>query len=436
MRSFIYKFLVLIAIGIGALGTSFISSAQTITELQNSISSTSDKIKQLELEIKQFESDLDKTRTLKNTLKNLVAQLDLTRKKLEADIQVTSTKVENTDLKIRQLDSEIFVKQADMDSREAALVEALRGIHERDSQNLTEVALSDESFSGFWNDLEAMNQFNEKIRSNLEILKSLKADLLSTQGQRQVEKKNLLQVKSELNDRKKITEDNKKEKTNLLAATSNQESKYAKDIAAKIATKNSLEKELRDYESTLKFILDPKSIPVRGKSVFSPPLDSLMSVSKTKWLDLNLITQMFGKTVASQRLYVSGSHNGTDFRATVGTKVMAMAEGVVEGTGNTDLTCPRASFGKWVFIRYKNGLASTYGHLSLISVSQGDVVSGGSLVGYSGNTGYSTGPHLHVSVYANEGVNVETRPSVACVGSTYTMPIAAISAYLDPMDYL
>ena len=191
-----------------------------------------------------------------------------------------------------------------------------------------------------------------------------------------------------------------------------------------MALKESLEKELHDYESTLKFILDPSSIPPRGSKVFTPPLDSMF------------ITQQFGKTSASGRLYASGTHNGTDFRASVGTRVKAMGNGVVAGTGNTDLTCPGASFGKWILIRYQNGLASTYGHLSLIAVSKGDTVTAGQLVGYSGNTGYSTGAHLHVSVYASSGVNVETRPSKSCSGRVYTMPLAAINAYLDPMDYL
>ena len=50
------------------------------------------------------------------------------------------------------------------------------------------------------------------------------------------------------------------------------------------------------------------------------------------------MTQLFGKTVDSKRLYVSGTHDGVDFRASVGTPVMAMADGMVLGIGNTDLT--------------------------------------------------------------------------------------------------
>ncbi len=71
-----------------------------------------------------------------------------------------------------------------------------------------------------------------------------------------------------------------------------------------------------------------------------------------------------------------------------------MADGVVGGVGDTDVQCKGASFGKFVFIKYNNGLASTFGHLSLIKASKGQVVSRGDVVGYSGSTGYSTGTYL------------------------------------------
>ncbi|MBP6908661.1 MAG: M23 family metallopeptidase, partial [Candidatus Pacebacteria bacterium] len=110
--------------------------------------------------------------------------------------------------------------------------------------------------------------------------------------------------------------------------------------------------------------------------------------------------------------------------------------GTVLGTGDTDIACKGASFGKWVFIKYDNGLSSTYGHLSVISAKNGDRVEAGDVVGLSGNTGSSTGPHLHVAVYASEGVNVATVPSKSCGGKVFTQPIAALSAYLDPALYL
>ncbi len=426
MQKFKRKTLAVIFVGIIALGAHYSLSvyAQTADEIRSKISETEDKIKKVEQEIVQYKNDLEKIATLKKSLKNFIAELDITRKKLNAEINITSVKADNTELKIRKLSTEIEHKKDEVEDYEAALAEVLRGIYERDENTLVEVALSEDSFSGLWDDLEAVNQFSDTVNQKIDILKDLKTELEKKQELTQKEKENLLNLKEELSDRKKIAEDNKKKNAKILAETNNKESAYAKILQQKIALKEAFDKEMSDYEATLKFILDPASIPPRGTKVFSPPLDSLY------------ITQRFGKTSASGRLYVLGTHNGTDFRASIGTQVLSMGTGTIAGTGDTDLTCPGASFGKWVLVRYDNGLASTYAHLSHIKVSQGGKVSPGEVIGYSGNTGYSTGPHLHISLYASAGVNIETRPSKSCGGRAYTMPIAPISAYLDPMDYL
>lgn len=399
-------------------------STQTIDDLQKKIIAQTDAIQKLEKEIEQYQGDLATLATKKKTLSNAIATLETTRKKLETDIRITQSKVDTTNFKIKQLGSEISYKEKEITARISALKEAVLLINEQDELSLPQVAMSNESFSDFWNDLDSLEQFSEKVKSNVDEVRSLKQDLEDRNKKQKTEKVKLVDLKDELGDQKKITEDTKKQTTMLLTQTKNQESQYQKILKGKLALKDALEKELRDYESTLKFILDPTSIPPRGTKVFSPPLDEIY------------ITQQFGRTSASGRLYASGTHNGTDFRASVGTPVLAMQSGVVDGFGDTDITCSGASFGKWILIRYNNGLASVYGHLSLTKVTIGQAVKTGDIVGYSGNTGYSTGPHLHVSVYASAGVKVESRPSKSCGGKTYTLPLAALNAYLDPMDYL
>lgn len=424
MRSFLNQCINLLVIGGVALSFAMFANAETVSELQSKISTRTDELQKLKQEIPVIEKDLNILDTKKRTLDTSIKELNLTRKKLEKEIKVTQINVETTNQKISQLGQEISKKERDIDARFAAMREALRGIYERDGRDLSEVALSNESFSGLWDDIEAINQFNVKVTENIEQIKTLKADLENKTAQKKVEKKNYLGLKSVLSDQKKITEDAKSEKARLLAQTKNQESVFAKLLKEKLARADALEKELRDYEQTLKFILDPTSIPSRGKKVFSAPLDDLF------------ITQQFGRTSSSGRLYASGTHNGTDFRATIGTPVKAMLDGVIMATGDTDKTCPGASYGKWVLIKHANGLATLYAHFSYIKAVQGETVSTGDIIGYSGKTGYSTGPHLHVTLFAAAAVRVENRPSKACGGRTYTMPLAAINAYLDPMDYL
>ena len=260
------------------------------------------------------------------------------------------------------------------------------------------------------------------LSDQIDELKSVKIELEDNKNEAELAKKKLVALKSELGDQKKINDQNTAEKNQLLKDTKNKESNYSKILADAVARKNALDVEVRNYESQLKFILDPRSLPSAG--ALSWPLSNIY------------ITQLFGSTVDAKRLYTSGSHNGVDFAASLGTPVKSVASGVVLGTGDTDITCPRASYGKWVLVKHSNGLASLYGHLSLIKASKGDTVANGQLLGYSGNTGYSTGPHLHLTIIASSAAEIKSLPSKACNGKTYTMPVAPINAYLDPMIYL
>jgi murein DD-endopeptidase MepM/ murein hydrolase activator NlpD len=149
------------------------------------------------------------------------------------------------------------------------------------------------------------------------------------------------------------------------------------------------------------------------------------------------ITQYFGNTAFSTKnpqIYSSGTHNGVDFAASIGTPIHASLSGIVVGAGNTDIKSCR-SYGKCIMIKHANGLSTLYAHLSLIAVTVGQNVTTGEIIGYTGNTGISTGPHLHFGVYATEGVNItKNKGSKYC--SNVTIPYADLKAYLNPLSYL
>jgi len=396
--------------------------AQTAQSLQDQINQKNSDIDQLEKEIASFQSQLDSLGQQKSSLSSSLKALDLTKKKLDADIALTQKKIDKTNFKIQGLSSDINTKEDSIKNNINSIKLGIKNINESEQRSIVENMLSDNDFSVVWNDIDNMITIRERIRADIVELKQTKGILEDTRKVTIDAKDELSKLKSQLSDQQKIVIQNTKEKNKLLAQTKNNEANYQKLLKDRLAQKNAIEKELRDYESQLKYILDPSKLPSAG--VFSWPLDYVF------------ITQLFGKTVDSKRLYVSGSHGGVDFRASVGTPVKSMASGVVAGTGDTDVQCPGASFGKFVFIKYDNGLSSAYGHLSLIKARVGERVERGTVVAYSGNTGYSTGPHLHVSVFAPNAAEVKNLPSKSCPGRMLTQPIAPINAYLDPMYYL
>ncbi len=397
--------------------------ALTADELRNKIADQNTQIDALEKEIAAYQSQLAAIGNQKETLAQNLKEIEVTTKKLVAQQKVLQQKILLKNEDIQKLNGMIGEKGDAITTHKSAIGESIRFLSRAESEPLIVGMLRSEDISESWQAVDQLAFFQKSLQENIDQLLTDKVDLEETKTTTEKAKADLVGLKNNLTDQKKIVDTTAAQKKKLLDETKNQESTYAALLAQKIALRDAFEKETRDYESQLKYVLDPKSLPATGSAPLSWPLDTIY------------ITQLFGKTSSSGRLYASGTHSGVDFRASVGTPVKALADGIVEGTGNTDIVCKGASWGNFVFIKYDNGLASTFGHLSLIKAVKGQRVTRGQVVAYSGNTGYSTGPHLHVSVYAKDAVELTTKPSLTCKGKTLTQPIAPINAYLDPMLY-
>lgn len=105
-----------------------------------------------------------------------------------------------------------------------------------------------------------------------------------------------------------------------------------------------------------------------------------------------------GNAIITQ-IYGVDNHTGVDYGVSKGTPVKSQMSGKVTYAGWQD------SYGNIVIVE-SNGITQKFAHLSGFDVKVGDTVSGGQVVGKSGNTGNSTGPHLHFEVLQN-GKNVD-----------------------------
>jgi len=393
-------------------------------ELQSQIQARQQEIQQLEQQVKQHQRDLEVVGGEKQTLQTAVKTIDATRKKLSTDITLTQRKIDTTALTIEELAIEMKDKEIRILRSKDAVGKIIRLLHESSQETLVELMLANESLSDVFTDADQLSRLEEQMSKQIGELRLLQEELSKRKASAEGAKKNLVFLSTQIQDQKRIADAKKQEQAALLNETKNKEANYKKLLAEKQASIKQFAKEVEDYENQLRYELDPQTIPKIGSKALSWPLDGVF------------ITQKFGSTQSSKRLYTSGTHNGIDFRASVGTPVRAAGSGVVIDTGDTDTTCRGASYGKWVLIRHNNGLSTLYGHLSLIRVNQGDTVTPGFAIGYSGNTGYSTGPHLHFTVFASAGVRVDSLPSSSCRNAVYRIPVASRNAYLDPEGYL
>ncbi len=119
----------------------------------------------------------------------------------------------------------------------------------------------------------------------------------------------------------------------------------------------------------------------------------------------------------------SRMHKGIDFAVPVGTPVMAAGSGVVQIAGHL------GGYGNYLRINHQNGYGTAYGHLSRLApgIRAGSHVRQGQVVAYSGNTGLSTGPHLHYEILVNGN---QVNPLAVKVAAGIRLAGAALRAFL------
>lgn len=115
------------------------------------------------------------------------------------------------------------------------------------------------------------------------------------------------------------------------------------------------------------------------------------------------VTSSFGGRTDPVTGEKSAGHHGIDLAASPGSEIQAFMGGTVKETGKNSI------YGNYVLIDHGAQLMTFYGHMSDVSVSEGDSVSAGDKIGIIGSTGKSTGVHLHFEVRVN-GERVDPAP--------------------------
>jgi murein DD-endopeptidase MepM/ murein hydrolase activator NlpD len=413
------------------LGLPVFVYAQTATELQGSLDALSLQIASLDKEIKDFNTKISNTQGQAKTLKAALASLELRRNALSAEVNRTKLRIIQAQQLISDTQGKITVTQTTLNKNQSALAETLRSLitNEQIAPPFigllsNGVHLSD-ALDTVKRGTDASNALNQKVQN----LASTKATLAGQETIYESNKKTLEALHNALTDQKALADQTAKDKTTLLIETKNKETEYQKLVTERQAKKAALEAEMLDVESKLKVTVDASKLPRGGKGVLQYPVDS------------PIITQYFGNTpFASQnpQVYKGSGHNGIDLGVRIGTPIYSAANGTVIGIGNTDTACVGVSYGKWVLIRHNNGITTLYAHLSVIQVSVGQVVAVHTQIALSGNTGYSTGPHLHFTLYASDSVHIAgpTEYKSKVCGTYMIMPLAPLNGYLNPLTYL
>lgn len=386
---------------------SFTVSAESLSDKQDQLQEIIDKINAY----KKI-SDLKERQHL--NLATQISSLESQAKKLESDIADNESQLSSLDGELQVLGDRIAEKELAISDQKDILLDLFRSYYVDQPEEDASLFFSAGEVSSFLFAREASAQTGDKINetlSNLEALKQSVAEEYDTVRGKKTEADTLRLQLYERNSYLASTKDNK---VALLEQTKRDETKYNTLIDKLQQERDDIEQEINDLEADKVGDLDLKDLPDFGKSVLIYPVKDYR------------FTQGYGKTKFSKTAYASGKHNGIDLANKVGTPIYAAADGKVVAIGNNG----KYAYGKWIAIDHGNGLTTLYGHLSVQNVSKGTKVSKGQKIGAMGNTGYSTGAHLHFTVFSSKSFDIVASKKVT---SLRDIPVGAT---VNPLNYL
>ena len=410
-------------------GIILIRENKEIEDLRGQIGKTEVRIRATEKEIKNINAELSQIYKKKNTLEAKLDELTLTNKQNEMQMHKTEGDIERGKLTLQALDSYIENNAENLEVIHKVLKKNFQQANEFEIRGKALILLHT-SLSEVLLRIEEIERYSKVLNTQLSMIKDetrrLKKNKNTVTDQRIV----LERKQKELEDRRKIYKFSIDQQKSLVRKTRNNEKVYQDLLKEKQGQRLGLQQEIYEYESRIEYLRDPSTIPHPKKGLLRIPFDIRAP-----------ITQQFGETAfarANALKYGRPFHDGTDFGTPVGTPLVSAADGAVIGAGNTDIKPGCQSWGKWIAIKHGFGLTTLYAHLSLVKVRIGQRVTAGELIGYSGNTGFSTGPHLHFGVYDSNGIRVipyeQVTANTRCHG--LLVPVAAQEAKLNPLSYL
>lgn len=351
-----------------------------------------------------------------NALKADAAALNSRKKELEKELSALANdksqalqrknlldqRVDNTAAQIRNVESQIEDYNGLIDQAEADLVDAqqreaekyelfCRRVREMEEQgNVTywSVLFKAESFSDLLGRLDIINEIMDADQRVMDQLKALQAEIEVKKADLEAAKADSEAAKAELLVKKSELDAQRQEAIALVNEIRSNESKYKSTLNALDAEEEKIQADIVKKSKEL-----AAQEAAKGKNSKSNPGGYIWPV------DSRYITSTVGGR-ASPGGVGSTNHKGTDIGRVGYTSSIYAAK-----AGTVIVSEYSSSYGHYVVISHGSGNTTLYGHMSSRKVSVGQTVKQGDVIGITGSTGNSTGPHLHFEITEN-GVRI------------------------------
>lgn len=396
--------------------------------------SAEDSISDLEQQLQQLEQENQKYQKILDDTKSDIAEKEEYKSALVSKVQVLDEKIAVTREKISSLNDDIKEKQdaydkglSEVEDQFDALANRLRILYMSGNATDLEIIFGAKDFSDL---IDKMELVKSLANSDKELISEIQTKLneLSTKKEAlEADKKDLetqqASLKSDQDEFNKLISDNDEILKNLYASNSEAQNSLesaalqSDEIEAKIsqyyaAQKAAAERAAQASQSSSGSSSSSSSSSSSGSSSSGSSSSGSSSVivpsgSGFAWPTPGFVS-LSSEWFEDREVY---NHGGIDIAGAgiMGTPVVAAADGTVVATNSScthnwgkSYSCGcGGGYGNYVMISHAGGKMTVYGHLTSLTVSSGQSVSRGQVIGYVGSTGNSTGPHLHYECRLN-----------------------------------
>ncbi len=400
------------------------SSASQISaakaELEARIRNKAKDLETLNAELAAKQNDLKTTQSQRVSLQRDLSLIEKNIAQLQTSIKTDQATAEKLGLEVDKLTYDIKDIEQSMDAKNNSIGNLVAELRRRDAETPLMTFLKSSSIAETIADAEAIRSMKIQLRDDVVNLTKLKTDRETTLHTITEKKEAAEERRKNQIAKKAIVEEQKSTQKVILTQTQNKESLYQQQVADLKKAQDSLQDDIQAIEDELRKSFNAGSTPTKDDGALSWP------VKLTSDGGPGRLTQHYGE---KSSLYRGKPHNGMDIGTPIGTPVYAAADGVVTAVYNNDQSSTRKyQYGRYVLIRHGNGLSTLYAHLSQQVASTGATVKRGQLIGYSGSTGYSTGPHLHFGLYYTSSIELKSIPPAA--------GLVPVGVTLAPESYL
>lgn len=372
------------------------ASAASSAEIQKQINKLKSQNAEIQKQINAAQGQYDANYSDMEAMAAEKIAIDQELTLINSKIELTNQEIQAYGQLIADTQEELEDAQEELRVLSEAHRERVRVMEEEGKISYWEVLFQANSFTDLLDRINMVEEINESDRRRMEQMRIAADIVTATQMNLETGKADLEIVREQLTVDEQLLAEKQAQYDSILLELEKKSEEFAILVAESELLQEELMQEIAAKEVELKEAKHDEYLRQLALKGDNPPSNAtwLTPVSGFR------LTSAFGMR-KHPVLKVTRMHNGVDMACAAGTPIYATRAGTV-----TTASYQASGAGNYVSINHLDGFSSIYMHMTHYVVSKGQSVSQGQLIGYVGNTGISTGDHLHFGIsYAGTYVN-------------------------------